>query len=51
MALGLFGKPIIDLDSYELLEELPSDDLPCPWCRSATSEDDDRCPGCSRRFG
>jgi hypothetical protein len=26
-------------------------DLPCPWCRAETSETDDRCPGCGRRFG
>jgi uncharacterized Zn-finger protein len=26
-------------------------DLPCPWCRAATSEADDRCPSCGRRFG
>ena len=26
-------------------------DLPCPWCRAATSEDDRRCPSCGQRFG
>ena len=26
-------------------------DLPCPWCRSATIEDDPICPGCGRDFG
>lgn len=26
-------------------------DLPCPWCRSATSEDDTACPGCGQQFG
>lgn len=30
----------------------PSDgDLPCPWCRSATTETDDRCPSCGHKFG
>lgn len=26
-------------------------DLPCPWCHAATTEGDERCPGCGRRFG
>jgi hypothetical protein len=26
-------------------------ELPCPWCRVATSEADDRCPTCGHRFG
>jgi hypothetical protein len=26
-------------------------DLPCPWCRSATSESDRRCPSCGQPFG
>ena len=26
-------------------------DLPCPWCRAATTESDERCPTCERRFG
>ena len=26
-------------------------DLPCPWCRAATGEDDDTCPGCGQIFG
>lgn len=26
-------------------------DLPCPWCRFPTSEFDDHCAGCGRRFG
>jgi hypothetical protein len=25
-------------------------DLPCPWCRAATTEDDEECPGCGARF-
>jgi hypothetical protein len=27
------------------------DDLPCPWCFTATNADDARCPGCARKFG
>lgn len=26
-------------------------DLPCPWCKAPTTETDDRCPRCGRRFG
>lgn len=26
-------------------------DLPCPWCRAATSEADTSCPDCGRVFG
>jgi len=26
-------------------------DLPCPWCRANTAENDDRCPGCGQVFG
>lgn len=26
-------------------------DLPCPWCRAQTSEQDDHCPSCGQRFG
>jgi len=26
-------------------------DLPCPWCRSATSETDTECPDCGQSFG
>lgn len=26
-------------------------DLPCPWCNAPTTEGDDRCPTCYRRFG
>lgn len=35
---------IVDLSAEER-------DLPCPWCRGATHESDDRCPSCDRRFG
>jgi hypothetical protein len=26
-------------------------DLPCPWCRSQTSESDHHCPSCGQKFG
>lgn len=26
-------------------------DLPCPWCRAQTSEDDTACMVCGHRFG
>ncbi len=26
-------------------------DLPCPWCRGATSEHDDYCASCGQSFG
>ena len=29
----------------------PSVDLPCPWCRAATTESDTHCPNCHQRFG
>jgi hypothetical protein len=25
-------------------------DLPCPWCRAATAENDEACPNCGARF-
>ena len=28
-----------------------SSDLPCPWCRAATSETDTHCPNCHQPFG
>jgi hypothetical protein len=28
-----------------------ADDLPCPWCQAATSENDMRCPTCYQPFG
>lgn len=26
-------------------------DLPCPWCKGATSESDTACPSCGQLFG
>lgn len=31
------------------LSDIP--DLPCPWCRAATSEYDDYCTSCDQPFG
>jgi rubrerythrin len=31
--------------------DLSETDLPCPWCGAATTEADDHCPTCRRRFG
>ena len=39
------------VDGRAPFERADGIDLPCPWCRAATSEYDDRCPGCGRRFG
>lgn len=30
---------------------LDAGDLPCPWCRAATRENDTACPSCRRAFG
>lgn len=34
-----------------LLHDPIDPDLPCPWCRSNTFEDDSACPGCGKLFG
>jgi len=34
-----------------LLHDPIDPDLPCPWCRTQTFEDDTDCPGCGKRFG
>jgi hypothetical protein len=34
-----------------LLHDPVFPDLPCPWCRSATFEDDPNCPSCGQHFG
>ncbi len=38
------GRQVVDLAGDE-------SDLPCPWCRAATKDTDQRCPSCGRRFG
>lgn len=32
-------------------EESTLPDLPCPWCRAQTDEEDPYCPSCGQRFG
>ena len=34
-----------------MLHDPINPDLPCPWCRTATIEDDSSCPGCGKLFG
>jgi len=34
-----------------LLHDPINPDLPCPWCRSPTYEDDHDCPSCGQHFG
>lgn len=34
-----------------LLHDPIDPDLPCPWCRTYTFEDDTACPGCGKEFG
>ena len=37
------------VDAFEL--EDGAEDLPCPWCRAHTTENDSSCPSCHRSFG
>ena len=34
-----------------LFEEIDVVDLPCPWCKGQTREDDAACPSCDHPFG
>jgi hypothetical protein len=34
-----------------MLHDPLNPDLPCPWCQSATYEDDHDCPSCGQHFG
>ena len=52
MAAARLGIPSTDPRSGRLdTTSGPGDDLPCPWCQAATSENDMRCPDCHQRFG
>jgi hypothetical protein len=33
------------------LPQVDNGDLPCPWCRAQTAENDDHCQTCGQRFG
>jgi hypothetical protein len=46
MIAGMSGRT---LRFSDLVGDHP--DLPCPWCRTPTAEDDATCPGCGKRFG
>lgn len=45
----VYARTIDSRDVVAVGEE--GSDLPCPWCLSPTSEEDDECPGCGQRFG
>lgn len=34
-----------------MLHDPVNPDLPCPWCKAATCEDDLNCPKCGQHFG
>lgn len=53
LALARQGRQETFLVDPRLVVDLSADgrDLPCPWCNGATSETDDRCPTCGRKFG
>lgn len=53
MAAARLGQPLQSRRFEPLAQGGPmfSEDLPCPWCRAATSESDTRCPSCHQRFG
>ncbi len=53
MALARFGNPPIPTRLQPLAEGHDGlfEDLPCPWCQAATSENDVRCPNCHQKFG
>lgn len=44
------GAVILDTSSDHRTDP-DSADLPCPWCRGPTTEDDARCHTCGQRFG
>lgn len=39
------------IDPRQIVDLSSERDLPCPWCRGATTEADERCPTCGRKFG
>lgn len=42
----------ITIDRRQVVDLVEGEsDLPCPWCRGATEDTDERCPSCGRRFG
>ncbi|MEX2323247.1 MAG: hypothetical protein WEA29_05700 [Acidimicrobiia bacterium] len=53
LLIGIMGLAAIGRGSAPLvlLHDPEHPDLPCPWCRHQTHEDDTACVGCGRRFG
>ncbi|MFQ5966613.1 MAG: hypothetical protein ACE5MI_03260 [Acidimicrobiia bacterium] len=51
LAIRTVGGRALTMAIEAPVSEESTEDLPCPWCRAATSENDARCPGCGRRFG
>lgn len=53
MAVARFGSSPRAISLQPLAEGHDGffDDLPCPWCQAATSENDIRCPSCHQKFG
>lgn len=47
LAAATFGRP----SRLVMLHDPIHPDLPCPWCRTSTIEDDSACPGCGKQFG
>jgi hypothetical protein len=47
MAVGGSWRP----SRVVVLHDPIAPDLPCPWCRSATFEDDSGCRSCGQPFG
>ena len=41
----------VPLSKLIALDEDIELDLPCPWCQTPTSEIDNACASCGRRFG
>ncbi len=50
LILGLAASAVGRPSRLVMLHDPINPDLPCPWCRSATIEDDSACPGCGRNF-
>ena len=51
VAIGGRSQTATDAGTRELVLHGDGTDLPCPWCRAQTSEQDDHCPSCGQRFG
>jgi hypothetical protein len=36
---------------FQFSDDDGASDLPCPWCKAQTREDDHHCPACGQPFG